>query len=104
MSDMLSLQKQKADRDEDYKAFIRSRPCLKCGAPPLSCAHHQPDPGHSSTALKTSDYKCVPLCSECHRRYHSIGRHSFWGDADVERAILSLNITYFFAHDVAHIS
>jgi hypothetical protein len=102
---MRFLPKQEADRDEDYKKFIRSLPCLVCKRPSPSCAHHHPLSGHSSIGLKTSDYRTVPLCGQhCHPRVHQIGKLSLWGNLDdVEPIIVRLNMQYFFNLDVSHI-
>lgn len=99
---MLSQPKQVVERSEEYKAWIRSLPCIRCQRQP-SEAHHQPAEGHSSTGKKCSDYRCVPLCAEHHEQYHSSGRHTFWGGADVETIVARLNISYFFGARVAHI-
>ena len=60
-------------RDEAYKAWIRSLPCVSCGcSAPTEAAHTGSDGGMS---MKASDYSCVPLCALCHRTgshaYHS---------------------------------
>lgn len=101
----LSIPKQKPERDEDYLAFIRTLPCSKCGRPAPSCAHHHPLAGHSSTGSKTSDYRSVPLCCDCHiPGVHQYGKLTFWGNLEaVEDLIVRLNIRYFFGADVAHI-
>lgn len=86
--------KQVAERSEAYKAWIRSLSCISCDRQP-SVPHHQPAVGHSSIGNKVSDYRCMPLCFECHDRYHRIGRRSFWGDFDVELCISKLNVEFF---------
>ena len=71
-------------RDEDYKAWIRTLPCISCGIAACSEAAHTGSDGGMS--IKASDYSCVPLCADCHREaagaYHRIGKRAFekeWG-------------------------
>ena len=66
-------------RDEDYKAWIRTLPCVACGMEGRSEAAHTGADGGMS--MKASDYSCVPLCADCHAgapgAYHRIGRREF---------------------------
>ena len=66
-------------RDEDYKAWIRTLPCVACGIEGRSEAAHTGSDGGMS--IKASDYSCVPLCSDCHTQapgaYHSVGKRAF---------------------------
>ena len=66
-------------RDEDYKAWVRTLPCLACGVERRSEAAHTGSDGGMS--MKASDYSCVPLCSDCHTRapgaYHRVGKRAF---------------------------
>lgn len=68
-----------ADRDEDFKAFIRTLPCCACGKPAPSEAAHTGSNG--GMAMKADDTSSVPLCAECHRTgplaYHVIGKRAF---------------------------
>ncbi len=48
-------------RDEAYK-WIRTLPCVGCGAAGRSEAAHTGEDGGMS--MKPSDYSCVPLCSD----------------------------------------
>lgn len=65
-------------RDEAYKAWIRTFPCLVCQYWPTEAAHTGRDGGMRQ---KASDRSCVPLCANCHtqgpRSYHRIGRKRF---------------------------
>ena len=66
-------------RDAAYRAWIRGLPCVACGSTEnVEAAHTGQDGGMS---MKSSDYSCVPLCSDCHRHasnaYHVIGRDAF---------------------------
>lgn len=56
------------ERDEEFKTFVRSLPCLFTG----DGRHHGPsDPDHAAqrTAMgrKEGDTSCIPLCRRCHR-------------------------------------
>jgi len=68
-------------RDEAYKAWIRTLPCLACTIEGRSEAAHVGSDGGMS--MKASDYSCVPLCSDCHSQapgaYHRIGKRGFEG-------------------------
>lgn len=66
-------------RDAGYRTWVRTLPCAACGSDfQVEAAHTGSDGG---TALKASDYSCVPLCRGCHtgnpRSYHAIGRERF---------------------------
>ena len=66
-------------RDAQYRAFVRSFPCAACGSMlNVEAAHTGADGGMS---MKSSDYSCIPLCSECHwagySAYHRIGLAAF---------------------------
>ena len=66
-------------RDEAYKAWIRTLPCLGCGREGVSEAAHTGTDGGLS--MKASDYSCVPLCADCHTQapgaYHQVGKRAF---------------------------
>ena len=66
-------------RDEDYKAWIRTLPCLACGIEGRSEAAHTGSDGGMSQ--RASDYSVVPLCADCHRQnpgaYHRVGKRAF---------------------------
>lgn len=75
---------------EKHLAYLRTQPCLACGAPPPSEAAHTYD-GSSGMGKKARDENAIPLCSACHRTgnlsYHAIGERRFleiWG-IDLER-------------------
>jgi len=76
---MKSYFKEKTNRNPEYLSWIRSKPCLKCCAPAPSEAHHEALTG-KGISCKGSDFETVPLCAECHRARHDIGRISFWGE------------------------
>jgi len=53
---------------EEYKAFVRSKPCLNCGNP--SQFHHEPFK-NGGMGTKCSDSQGLNLCPVCHIE----GRH-----------------------------
>jgi len=76
-------------RDEAYKAWIRTLPCLGCNAEGRSEAAHTGSDGGMS--MKASDYSCVPLCANCHTvsaaAYHRIGKAAFEERHQLEFAV-----------------
>ena len=72
-----------AIRDPDYLAWIRQRPCLLCGYPTTTEAHHEPPKGMGGG--RSNDYDAVPLCGAHHRKRHGEG----FLDADDMREVLN---------------
>lgn len=76
--------------DPAFIAWVAARPCLRCGAPPPSHAHHTV---HRSQG--GSDRTCAPLCVACHGEYHGqlgsvAAARAAWGlDLYSEAAALS---------------
>jgi len=75
----MSHPKYKIFHDEDYLKWIRTLPCLVCGASP-SEAHHD---YHAGGKKLRNDYLGLPLCAVHHTyggdSYHRLGRTSFEG-------------------------
>jgi hypothetical protein len=89
------------ERNEPYKAWVRTLPCCcGCGRGPSEAAHTGSDGGQSQ---KASDFTCVPLYWECHREYHQIGKRAFEIKHQVSFAQLvrGLNARYFGSVDSA---
>jgi len=69
-----------------HKAFIKLLPCLTCGLPDHSDAHHiKPacdwaGKRHSGTQ-KPDDCWTVPLCRKCHNELHHHGDELAWWQA-----------------------
>ena len=65
------LEKPVTHRNNEYIKFIRMQPCIACGAPAPSAAHHcrRIDPGRPSQS-RVSDYNCLPFCVVCHDFEH----------------------------------
>jgi len=60
--------KEGTKRDAAYLAYIRQKNCLICQVAPPVQAHHWAKHG---TGIKCSDYDTVPLCWECHGKWHN---------------------------------
>ncbi len=92
-----SYPKNKPERNDDYKKWIRTKPCLKCWYT-ITVPHHETEKGHGIMGGKTSDKRCVPLCASCHtystNSRHNTSREEFWGDIDIEAIILEYNIEW----------
>lgn len=56
-------------RSEEYRAFIRSHPCIACGTEHGIDAHH--------VYAHQSDLCCIPLCRAHHNEFHSAGSETF---------------------------
>jgi hypothetical protein len=85
-------------RDWRYRAWVRTLPCAACGsAHQVEAAHTGSDGG---TALKASDYSCIPLCFDCHQgapgAYHRDCREAFeaWCGFSCEDLVKRLNAAY----------
>jgi hypothetical protein len=75
-----------------HKDFIRSLPCLVCGAPPRSECAHVRSSGDGGTGLKPHDKFSVPACAKDHRRQHEIGELAFWGEAGIDPLDVALRL------------
>lgn len=49
----------------EHMAAVKALPCMCCGAPPFSEAHHVCD-----DKQPRSDFRVIPLCTACHRGQH----------------------------------
>ena len=67
--------KQTTHRDKDYLKFIRSKGCVICSRKAI--AHHE-QITHRGIGTKCSDYETIPLCEECHKKRHNMGKYWFW--------------------------
>ena len=63
--------------DAEYMSYLHKQACLVCGCHNGIEAHHLRIDGKGGTAKKPPDWMCVPLCSECHRKYHTRGHEWF---------------------------
>lgn len=58
--------KQLPERDPDYLNYIREQPCILCGVQHRSEAHHAKVGQNIAVAMKTEDFRAIPLCHNCH--------------------------------------
>lgn len=68
--------KPKRAHNKKYLEWIRTLNCIVHGTSP-SEPHHYNAPGHGGTGTKCPDERCIPMCFECHRLIHQIGRKSW---------------------------
>jgi len=72
------IQKTKPIRDEKYLAWIRTQPCVVCGAGPCQAAHQRLLSG--SIGAKPGDYHALPNCQSCHMAEHNKGVLTMWNE------------------------
>ena len=65
-------------RNRQHKDFVRSLPCVSCGAAPRNQAAHIRCGTDGGTGLKPHDKWTLPLCAVCHERQHREGELSFF--------------------------
>lgn len=70
------------ERDPDYLEYVRQRPCLLCGVQHRSEAHHAKVGQNIAVAMKTEDFRAIPLCHKCH-----LGIAHQEGNAELERQL-----------------
>jgi hypothetical protein len=75
--EIIELNKAPHERHSpEYLEYQRKQCCLVCGR--YGCeAHHIKEPNKSGVAYKADDVYAIPLCPECHRMYHTIGKEWF---------------------------
>lgn len=71
----MQFPKDKIYRSEEYKAYVRTLPCIVCGG--NAEPHHEIGGG---MGIKGPDLFCIPLCRGCHQERHSKGVLTFWND------------------------
>ena len=54
-----------------YLAWLRTRPCARCGVSVGIEASHHAQSGHGTMGRKPPDARAIPLCTRDHRLYHS---------------------------------
>jgi len=62
--------KLKPVRSEAYLSYVRSLPCCHCAAEGPNDAHHLIGFGRGTMGGKADDMLAVPLCRECHTKFH----------------------------------
>jgi len=95
----MSELRQKEPRIRDIKrlAWLRTLPCVVCGAINTEAAHiRTASLEHGKRGLgmqeKASDCWTVPLCNECHREQHSMNEMAFWALYGINPFLLALSL------------
>lgn len=70
--------KENRIRSRAYMAFVRTHPCLSCGA--QAEAHHIQFAQARAKSMKVGDNWTVPLCHPCHMELHAMGDERTWWD------------------------
>ncbi len=85
-------------RNSEYRAWVRTKPCLVCGSERGVEACHT---GPHGLSMKSSDFQCIPLCYRHHRTGNDaldkIGPRQFQQlhRVDVPAAVRELNFEWF---------
>ena len=91
----MKLFKHKNHRNSNYLAWLRKLSCVASGEK-AECAHHIRIGTNGGSALKPSDYFCIPLTHECHTTgsdaIHRVGEETFFEMFKLKKK--SLFITY----------
>jgi hypothetical protein len=74
---MTKLQKDTRLKSENYLAWVRTQPCMGCGAEKSIDAHHLRGVGSlCGGGQKNHDLFVCPLCHDCHAALHNQGWNS----------------------------
>lgn len=87
--------KRKPDprRASAHLAFVRSLPCLACGASAPSQAAHVRSSGDGGVGTKPADKFSLPLCPRCHLDdQHRIGELAFYGRLGIDPVDTALRL------------
>ena len=89
----LMIPKRQLIRDETYRRYVASQPCLVCGGTDVQAAHIAY--GRHSLSLKSGDDLTMPLCIR-HHQEHDKNQEAFWNKyfKTVEVAKLWRNAEY----------
>ncbi len=86
-------QKKKIFRSEEYKTFIRSKPCIYCGVEDDIESHHEDDDFYNSgMGLKPPDSQCLPICVKHHIPVrHKMSAKEFYNLCNVDPKVMMVN-------------
>lgn len=77
-------EKRKPEKDEKYRNFIRSQPCLICGG---KSQHHHESLSGGTMGGKCDDRESLPLCHYHHNEErHQWGRETFYKKYGIDYA------------------
>jgi hypothetical protein len=91
-------QVSRRERDESYLDFVRSLPCIVTrrteGVEAAHISYQEPKYGKLGRAKSTkeSDRWAIPLCSEEHRRQHSMGERAYWNSVGIDPCIVAMSL------------
>lgn len=92
--ELMQINKQKFPRTcREYLEYTRKQACLVCGVQNMSEAHHLKEAGRSGVGYKADDVFVVPLCRECHLKYHTKGKE--WFNKQVDWITKYMSMTDF---------
>lgn len=84
------------ERDESYLDFVRSLPCIVTRREDSVEAAHisYAEPKYGKTGrgkgTKESDRWAIPLCTEEHKRQHSMGERAYWQSVGIDPCIVAM--------------
>lgn len=94
---MTLRQKEPRVRDNKRLAWLRTQPCVICGAINTEAAHirvgsinHEKRP--TGMSEKPSDKWTLPLCNEHHREQHSMAELAFWKQYGIDPFMLAITL------------
>jgi hypothetical protein len=67
------------ETDEDFLAYTRQQKCAVCLDRPPNDPHHL-----TSRGAGGSDLTAIPMCRDCHRRYHDLGHDAFQNHRSID--------------------
>jgi hypothetical protein len=65
-------------RSQRHLRHVRSHACCACNSEVNIQAAHYSLGSNSGMGQKADDWRCTPLCMECHIYQHMIGEQTFW--------------------------
>lgn len=74
---------------QSHRNFVRKHACSMCDSTTAIEVAHVRFGSGAGLGQKPDDWRTVSLCSECHRKQHTIGEQTFWKGHDVEALIES---------------
>lgn len=95
------IPKKEVIRDEKYRRWVASLPCIITGTDQVQAAHIRYMSG-AGMGSKPSDDRCIPLCWMQHKLQHNTSELKFWYPyGGVEKAISYANRLYNVRFDTA---
>ena len=67
------MSKKQSRAAEQYRAWIKTKPCLFCGDSPVD-PHHVRTPINAGLGVTPPHFYCLPICRLCHTALHDMGQ------------------------------